>query len=114
MDKYPFTPENLLLFMLLGSLFGMLGQGARVIVGVKKSYTPDASGAETPWEIKRLVYSLIIALVVGAVAGTLAVIAELKPGDNGVEEFEFGKETIWIWIGAGYAGTDFIEGLFKK
>lgn len=113
MTNYPFNPENLLLFMLLGSLFGMLGQGARVIVGFKKAHAVQANGTSGTWEVKRLVYSLIISFVVGAVAGTLAVITGLEPDANGTEQFEFSKQSILLWIGAGYAGTDFIEGLFK-
>lgn len=93
-----------ILYVVLGVILGAVGQGARAIIGIKKA--ADAAGREKKFEewfeLKRLLFSLII----GAIAGCLAAIVLLGGPVN--REFLLGL------VAAGYAGTDFIEGLISK
>ena len=57
-----------LMFVALGLILGVVGQGARVIVGLKKQIDDPSTGTAAQWfDTKRLVVSLLI----GAVAGSL-------------------------------------------
>ena len=97
--------------LLLGGLFGMIGQSIRIIVGLKKTY--DTSQQEQV-PVKDVFYGkqLLVSLLIGFVAGCLITILE----------FDFGHPAPFIWsrdliieaIAVGYAGTDFIEGFMKK
>ncbi len=74
-------------------MMGVLGGLVRSLVGILKYLERHkGSGTIRAWYI---VFSLIVAAIVGALAGALA------DGD-------------WRFaIAAGYAGSDFIEGLYK-
>lgn len=74
-------------------LLGLLGGLVRGLVGLAKYFEKNrAAGA---LNARYLIFSIALAALVGAVAGSLAA------GD-------------WrLAILAGYAGTDFIEGLYK-
>lgn len=86
-----------------GGLLGTLGQGIRMAVGLKKlSDTNRASGgAETDINGARLLLSLFI----GFVAGALFLLIK--------DDTEFNKELLFTVIAAGYSGADFIEGFFN-
>jgi hypothetical protein len=88
--------------LILGGLAGALGQTARSIVGIKK--INDAPGPETHFVASRLVVSLIIGFVAGALA---AVIMEVPATD-------FDTAQILGLAATGYAGTDFVEGIIGK
>ncbi|MCX6232926.1 MAG: hypothetical protein NTZ33_15460 [Bacteroidetes bacterium] len=103
------TPMNTLIIILLGAILGMVGQGLRVVVGIKKiGDEAIRTGQEQKELIKtqQLVLSLFIASAVGAIAGVLAAV--------GSADLAFTKSTIFAFIAAGYAGTDFIEGFIRK
>ena len=85
-------------FLLLGTLLGSVGQGARALIGIKK----NKSKTKGWFDLKRLIISLII----GGVAGTLAAIAFLNQPIN--------KTLLFSLVASGYAGTDFIEGFMRK
>ena len=97
------------LTLILGGILGMIGQGIRVVAGLKK--VNDRASAEgknfrSLFETSTMALSLLI----GFIAGTLAII-----GVTGTTEVATpSKELIVTIIGAGYAGTDFIEGFIKK
>jgi hypothetical protein len=57
------------------------------------------------FEMKQLLLSFVIALVIGGIAGVLGAIGLLGA--------EITKESIITLITIGYAGTDFIEGFMK-
>lgn len=100
--------QNLLNALLLGGLLGLIGQGIRMIVGLKKAY--EGATAETKtftqvFEGRRLGISLLIGFIAG-VLGALALNVSSMP--------ELANETLVSLIGAGYAGTDFIEGFIRK
>jgi len=91
------------LFIILGIILGMLGQGARAVVGIKKKYDRESRDFKDWFDGKRLRISLMI----GGIAGTLGAIALLDKG-------EIDKQVLLTLLSTGYAGTDFIEGFMKK
>ncbi|OQX84400.1 MAG: hypothetical protein B6D63_04760 [Candidatus Latescibacteria bacterium 4484_7] len=74
-------------------VMGVVGGLVRSLVGMLKYFEKNKEGGRVrPWY---LVFSLFVSAVVGALAGALA-------------------DSDWrLAAVAGYAGTDFIEGLYK-
>ena len=104
------TLSDFLLVILLASILGMAGQVVRLMVGLKKANqnaaaNPDGTKKSTIDLIngKQLAVSLFIAIAVGAVAGVLAAV-------NNIGITQLDKSTIFVFLAAGYAGTDLIEG----
>lgn len=97
------------LTLVLGGLLGMLGQGVRIVVGLKKVNELAAQEGKKFSELFQG-NTLGISLLIGFIAGALAMVgvAGSMEGNNPSKEF------IVTIIGAGYAGTDFIEGFIKK
>lgn len=92
----------------LGGIAGAMGQGTRVLVGIKKlqdaaSTTPGSTAADK-FQPGRLVVSLLI----GFIAGGVAAMTILRP-DGAVT-----PQVILGIAAAGYAGTDFIEGFVRR
>ncbi len=94
---------EIVLFIILGIILGMVGQGARAVVGIKKRYDKVSESREDWFDAKLLMISLMI----GGIAGALGAIALL---DRRVTD----RQTLLTLITIGYAGTDFIEGFMKK
>ena len=95
--------------LLLGGLLGMLGQGIRIIVGLKK-LNDEASVEGSSFSSKFQGNRLGLSLLIGFIAGGLAVIGFAEtPGFKTPS-----REMIVTLLGAGYAGTDFIEGFIQK
>jgi hypothetical protein len=91
----------------LGIILGAVGQGIRVIVGIKKQLDEASTSGKKDWfQGKQLLISLIIALTIGGIAGVLGAIQFLGT--------QITKEFMMTLIAIGYAGTDFIEGFMKK
>jgi hypothetical protein len=104
------TLHDFLLIILLASILGMAGQVVRLMVGLKKANqnapaSPDGTKKSTVDLIdgKQLAVGLFIAIVIGAIAGVLAVV-------NNIGITQLDKSTIFVFLAAGYAGTDIIEG----
>lgn len=97
-----------LCYILLGAVLGAVGQSIRVIVGLKKKFD-EASLEGKPvkdwFELRHLLVSLLIAFVIGSIAGVLGVLDLFGK--------EITKETLVALIAIGYSGTDFIEGFMK-
>lgn len=93
--------------IIAGGLLGTLGQGVRVIAGLKKAHD-SASIQNQPLQVES--GSLVISLFIGFTAGALALLA--ASGFNA--GFDIDKSTAYALIAAGYAGTDFIEAFMKK
>ncbi|WP_342239992.1 hypothetical protein [Inquilinus sp. OTU3971] len=91
----------------LGAFSGVLGQGARVVVGLKK--VGDTAAAENR-EISELIVPsrLLISLLIGAIAGGLTAVLT----DINIQAVSF--NTIAAFAAAGYAGADLIEGLISR
>jgi hypothetical protein len=86
-------------YLILGALLGAAGQGARVIVGLKKLHDTQKFSSDFSW------VQLIISLVIGAVAGILAVVMLMgQPVD---------KKFLLGLVAVGYAGADFLEGFMQ-
>ena len=81
-----------------GAILGMVGQWIRYIVGIGKN---DPAAPIVPGK-------LLQGTLIGAVAGILAVLFK-APKTLGMEN----RDLLLMIITAGYAGTDFIEGLFN-
>ena len=93
--------------IVLAGLSGAVGQCARVIVGMKK-VNDQASATNT--SIGELIQlpRLIVSLLIGFVAGVLAVLV-MNPGMNGIN-----TQVILALAAAGYTGADFIEGIMSR
>ena len=103
------SPLNTLVIIVLGAILGAVGQGIRVIVGLKKVYDEAVKNNKTAGDLleyRQLALSLVIGFAIGAVAGVVAAV-------NSVDT-TFSKSVIIAFIAAGYAGTDFIEGFMKN
>ena len=97
------------LALILGGILGMTGQGIRVVIGLKKLHK---KAFDEKKQFKEVFQSteLILSLLIGFMAGSLAIIG-ISGGDGVVNP---NKELFITILGAGYAGTDFIEGFISK
>lgn len=91
----------------LGALCGAIGQGARTIVSLKKLSDTAQEQSVSVSELIQ-VSRMVLAFMIGAVAGALAAITMLDP------DVETSLEQILGLIGAGYIGADFIEGFISR
>ena len=102
---------NWLQLMAFGGIAGTLGQMIRVVAGLKKATEEAGAIGETMSENMdngRLIRSLMI----GAVAGILAVASTVDVTAGIVEPIT--REVFLGIVAAGYAGTDFIEAFMTK
>ncbi len=98
-------PIQWITYIALGGLLGVLGQGIRVIVGLKKlkdKATEESVSFAQVFETSTLVLSLFIGFIAGALA-SLALVEKMPT-----------REVLLGFMAAGYAGTDVIEGFVKK
>ena len=101
-------PDILLTQILLGGVLGTVGQGIRVVVGLKKTHDTAQDKNKSFSEVFET-SQLVISLIIGFVAGVLAYISIV-----GFDVDLVDTSVITTLIGSGYAGTDFIEGFMKK
>jgi hypothetical protein len=101
------TSADWLLSILLGGLVGLVGQAVRVIVGLKK-VQETASAAGTRFADEFQGSQLLVSLLIGFTAGALAALTLGSGPANPT------RQDMMVLLGAGYAGTDFIEGLISK
>ncbi|MCF6130902.1 hypothetical protein [Flavobacterium wongokense] len=91
---------QLLVAIVTGGVLGMMGQGIRFIIGMGKEdpNKPVMAG------------KLSQGLVIGFIAGALAMLIKAPKA----EEMTIANRELWFTIvAAGYAGADFIEGIFN-
>jgi hypothetical protein len=89
-------------FVVLSAILGVVGQGIREIVEINKKINENKN-----WDnLKELLPSYIIALIIGGIAGALGFLV--------LSYTEITKDYIITFIAIGYAGTDFLEGLLLK
>src|SRR5215813_7474308 len=100
------TANQWLVIVIVGIIFGALGQGARVIVGFKKmyDYAPDDAPMTTLVDGVRLLISFGIGGVAGAFAA-VTIVSDLT---------KVPVEQLFAIAAAGYAGADFIEGFITR
>jgi hypothetical protein len=106
--------------LLLGGLMGLLGQGARTVVGLKSMSDEAKSLGVSPndlFQAARLLTSLMIGFLVG-LAAALIYIASGPPAADAAAAAKAAGALDWhILLGfaaAGYAGTDFLEGFISN
>ncbi len=109
-----YAPWEILGYILLGSILGIIGQGIRVFVGLKKAQqeaeaTRKNLSFDQWFDSKQLITSMLIAFVIGGVAGTIEIYYFLTTGATEVTLNE-----VEVIILAGYAGTDVIEGFISS
>ena len=94
------TLTQWLLIMGFGAVCGLIGQCIRTFVGLYKlsNLTP-----ETPVDVVKI----LIGLLMGATAGSLASLLSVKANIVGLDQ------TLAL-IAAGYSGSDFIEAFVSK
>jgi hypothetical protein len=95
--------------LIVGGLMGLLGQGARAVVGLK-GMSDDAKALNLSpndlFEAARLFTSLMIGFLVGLAAALVYI------KTNGTTEPDF--QTMLGFVATGYAGTDFLEGFISQ
>jgi hypothetical protein len=96
-----------ILIIALGALMGVVGQGIRVTVGLKKA---SDRAAELGQKFTDAIdpARLLVSLLIGAVAGVMAAIVTLSP-TSAIE-----RDALLALAAAGYSGTDFIEGFMAR
>jgi hypothetical protein len=101
------TPIQWLQIVLLGIIFGALGQGARTIVGIKKlnDYADDTNPSAALIDGARL----LISFGIGGVAGAFAAISLITDLTKTIE-----LQQLFAIAAAGYVGSDFIEGFISR
>ncbi len=104
--------QEILWQLLLGGMMGLVGQGLRVIVGLKKLHDTALSKQKKIGDLFSG-SSIVISLIIGFFAGILVVVC-ISNFDPGFFKGDNAKRNILSLVAAGYAGTDFIEGLIKK
>ena len=102
--------EQWILLLLLGGILGMLGQGIRVITGLKKLHNNSSREHLAFGDIFQF-RTLLLSLIIGFIAGALTIIV-MMPEGGAAAKVE--RQTILTLLAAGYAGTDFIEAFIKK
>lgn len=108
-------PWTILGYVLLGSVLGIIGQGIRVFVGLKKAQEQAESTMKNlSWDqwfdTKQILTSMVIAFVIGGAAGAIGIfnyLTEFGPRNLTLKDIE-------LIILAGYAGTDLIEGFISS
>jgi len=93
----------------LGAAMGATGQIFRAVVGIKKQM--DDAGALSPPRTAKEWFNgkqLFVSLLLGACAGVVAAVTQYEV------DLKISKELLLGFAGAGYAGSDFVEGLFQK
>lgn len=100
-----------LMSLLLAGLLGMVGQGARAVVGLKK--LTDENAAKAPNQTDSFVASrLLVSLFIGFIAG---VVTGISLGLKKLASFD--PDNIDLLIGlaaAGYAGADVVEAFIRR
>ena len=104
------TYEQWLVQLLLGGLLGVLGQGIRVVPGMKK-LNDHALAEGKPFRDVFNLGTLLISFLIGFMAGALAIIASPPDASAGAT---MDQKTILALLFAGYGGTDFIEAFVRK
>lgn len=95
--------------MIGGGILGVLGQGIRIAVGLKKFNEENSVKALEGKSTEAFSTSrLVISIFIGFVAGALGMIIK-APEANA----NYDKEFVLTIIAVGYSGADFIEGVFN-
>jgi hypothetical protein len=94
--------------VLLGGLMGIIGQGVRTIVGMKKLADQADAQATGQYDLF-LAPRLFVSLFIGFIAGAAAALLTLN-----VDDLKLSATVLMGLAAAGYTGTDFIEGIASR
>jgi hypothetical protein len=103
------TIRDIICNVIAGGLLGILGQGIRIAVGLKKFNEDNTMAAvkgqaTEPFSASRLMVSIFI----GFAAGAMGMLVNPVAGDK-----TYNTQGIITIIAIGYSGSDFIEGFFN-
>ena len=87
--------------LLLGGFLGFIGQGIRVVVGLKKMHDETASAGVSASDAFSSA-QLSVSLLIGFIAGDFQHYVSLN------------RDTVLGIMASGYAGADFVEGFAKR
>jgi putative chitinase len=93
--------------VVLGALMGAVGQGVRIVIGLKKM-SDDAATNGHDFTDRIEPARLLISLLIGSIAGVMAAIATLSTNAP------ISRDALLGLAAAGYAGADFIEGFMAR
>jgi hypothetical protein len=100
---------NLLQLLVIGALMGMLGQGARTVIGLK-GMADDAKALNVNPQVLFDAVRLVVSLLIGILVGLASAVIYLKTGGG----MTLDATTLLAWAAAGYAGTDALEGFISQ
>ena len=92
------APGEVLLLILLGTVLGILGQAARML--------GEVADPESSMNGRGLAVSTLTSALVGATAGGLGALTFIGK--------DLHTQDLFVLLGAGYAGTDFISQFLKR
>lgn len=96
--------------IIAGGLLGSLGQGVRIIVGLKKLNEENSTkNADNKEAVEFSANRLILSIFVGFIAGAIGILIKASLSTN----INYKAEAIVAIIAIGYSGADFIEGFFN-
>ena len=91
---------TLVMDLIAGGTLGLLGQGVRVTIGLRKMQAARAEGDDEAFDSRRLALSLAL----GLVAGSLVALGLRGAGGPPLDERTIGG----LLLAARYAGADFV------
>jgi putative chitinase len=101
------TPTDWLIVLTLGLIMGAVGQGARIVIGLKKAKDEAAASSKTLADVFEP-STLLVSLLIGAAAGAVAAVTTITSNAN------VSSTMLLALAAAGYSGSDFLEGLMAK
>ena len=104
--------QDLINQIVLGGILGIIGQGLRTVIGLKKLREEAGEKGQSFAEVFQP-STLIVSLFVGFIAGAVAILL-LDNVEVLLKEKLTRSSTIMGLIASGYAGTDFIEGALSR
>lgn len=105
------TTNEVIQNVLAGGLLGMLGQGIRIAVGLKK--LNDSNNVQLAQGNSQENFStsrMFISIFIGFAAGAIGMLIK---GSTLAKDGNFDTESIVTIMAIGYSGADFIEGVFN-
>lgn len=97
--------------LVIGALMGMLGQGARAVVGLK-SMSDDAKALDLSPNDLFQAARLLTSFLIGMLVGLASVLVYLQSGGSMTDNPTW--QTMLAWAVSAYAGTDFLESFISQ
>ncbi len=97
--------------LVIGALMGILGQGARAVVGLKGMSDDAKAQGRNPSDLFQA-GRLLTSFLIGIIVGLASVIVYFKSGGSTTAEPTW--QTMLAWAVSAYAGTDFLEGFISQ